>query len=269
MAIAKQSLKKAACNWNLEMISIKDLSTRYEVDGAPITVLSKINLDIGEGEFISLIGPTGCGKTTLLKAIAGLVEINDGTLSVDDLTPEQARIQNRYGYVFQSPALLPWRSVEDNIRLPLQIKKYSKDEIAKRIEQALSLVKLTEFRDRFPHQLSGGMKQRVSIARALSFDAPILLMDEPFAALDEISRTALNQELLSIWKKTGKTIVFVTHSIPEAVFLSQRIVTLSPSPGQVSAITKSKLGEKRTSKTVESKAFLQTANTVRKHLENA
>ena len=197
------------------VISAQGLRLVFPTADGMVEALSGINLDVAEGEFVSLIGPSGCGKTTLLRAIANLEVPTSGQLQVNGMGAEQARLARAYGYVFQAPALYPWRSVERNVALPLEI--MGLDDQAGRVQRNLDLVNLTGFEKKFPWQLSGGMQQRVSIARALAFDPKLLLMDEPFGALDEIVRDKLNQQLLELWDRTKKTVVFVTHSIPEAV----------------------------------------------------
>ncbi|MCB1377377.1 MAG: ABC transporter ATP-binding protein, partial [Alphaproteobacteria bacterium] len=208
------------------VIEAKDLSLTFQTADGPVFALSKVDLRVEEGDFVSFIGPSGCGKTTLLRVIADLEQATGGQITVNGMTPERARLARAYGYVFQAPALYPWRTVERNVGLPLEI--MGLDDRAERIRRNLELVNLAGFERKFPWQLSGGMQQRVSIARALAFDPPLLLMDEPFGALDEIVRDKLNQQLLELWNRMGKTVVFVTHSIPEAVFLSTRIVVMSP-----------------------------------------
>jgi NitT/TauT family transport system ATP-binding protein len=215
---------------------------------------------------VSFIGPSGCGKTTLLRVIADLEHPTGGTILVNGMTPEEARLGGAYGYVFQAPALLAWRTIERNIGLPLEIMGISRAEQAERVQRTLELVGLDGFGRKFPWQLSGGMQQRASIARALAFDADLLLMDEPFGALDEIVRDHLNEQLLQLWKKTGKTICFVTHSIPEAVYLSTRIVVMSPRPGRVTDIIESDLPDERPLDIRESKRFLEIAQRVRNGL---
>ncbi len=215
------------------VVDVRDASLVFETADGHVNALSKVNLQIGQGEFVSLIGPSGCGKTTLLRMIADLERPTAGQLFVNGLSPEQARLKRAYGYVFQAPALYPWRTIERNVMLPLEIMGVPADERRARARRYLELVNLTGFERRFPWQLSGGMQQRASIARALSFDPALLLMDEPFGALDEIVRDHLNEQLLQLWAKTRKTVVFVTHSIPEAVFLSTRIVVMSPRPGRI------------------------------------
>jgi NitT/TauT family transport system ATP-binding protein len=236
--------------------------------GAQRTVaLADVDLVVRRGEFVSLIGPSGCGKTTLLRAIADLEQPTSGLLLVDGMAPEAARLARRYGYVFQSPGLLPWRNVERNVMLPLEIMGVPAAERRARAAQHLALVGLSEFGHRFPWQLSGGMQQRASIARALSFRPPLLLMDEPFGALDEITRDGLNLHLRRLWQQTGMTVVFVTHSIPEAVFLSTRIVVMSPRPGRVLDVIGCDLpaGE-RALELRETPGFLRLAQRVREGL---
>ena len=184
----------------------------------PVHALSDVNLQIAPGDFVSFIGPSGCGKTTFLRVIADLEQPTGGSITVNGMTPEAARTQRTYGYVFQAAGLYPWRTIEKNIRLPLEIMGYSKAEMTERTASVLDLVGLSDFAKKYPWQLSGGMQQRASIARALAFDADLLLMDEPFGALDEIVRDHLNEQLLALWKRTEKTVCFVTHSIPEAVY---------------------------------------------------
>jgi len=211
----------------------QDVGLAFQAGGQTTVALSGIDLEVPRGAFVSLIGPSGCGKTTLLRAIADLEQPSSGRLTVNGMTPGEARRRRAYGYVFQAPALLPWRTVERNVRLPLEVMGMAAAEQRARSAKYLDLVGLSEFRRRFPWQLSGGMQQRVSIARALSFEPSLLLMDEPFGALDEITRDTLNLHLHQLWRRTGMTVVFVTHSIPEAVFLSSHIVVMSPRPGRI------------------------------------
>ncbi|MBL8595030.1 MAG: ABC transporter ATP-binding protein, partial [Devosia sp.] len=216
------------------------------------------------GEFVSFIGPSGCGKTTFLRVIADLEQPTSGTITVNGTSPTEARVNRSYGYVFQAPALFPWRTIENNVALPLEIMGYADADRKARIKKSLELVNLEGFEKKFPWQLSGGMQQRASIARALAFDADLLLMDEPFGALDEIVRDHLNSELLKLWAATQKTIAFVTHSIPEAVYLSTKIVVMSPRPGRVTDVIDSTLprGE-RPLEIRETPEFLQLAARVR------
>ena len=248
------------------VISASDLSLTFETNDGPVQALSKINLDIEKGEFVSFIGPSGCGKTTLLRVIADLEKPTGGTISVNGLSPHEARLTRAYGYVFQAAALYPWRTIARNIALPLEIMGFSRAEQQKRIAENLALVNLDGFEKKFPWQLSGGMQQRASIARALSFDPDLLLMDEPFGALDEIVRDHLNEQLLKLWDKTHKTVVFVTHSIPEAVFLSTKIVVMSPRPGRIHDVVVSDLPRDRMLDIRETPQFLALAHRVREGL---
>ncbi len=248
------------------VVRAENLSIVFDSNGQRTVALSEVSLDIARGGFISLIGPSGCGKTTLLRAIADLEQPTSGTLVVNGMTPEQARRNRAYGYVFQAPALYPWRSVERNVMLPLEIMRMPADDWRRRAERYLDLVGLREFRRRFPWQLSGGMQQRVSIARALSFEPALLLMDEPFGALDEITRDGLNLHLHKLWRSTGMTVIFVTHSIPEAVYLSSRIVVMSPRPGKVVDIIDVDLPGERDLDVRETPAFLRVAHRVREAL---
>jgi NitT/TauT family transport system ATP-binding protein len=248
---------------NQPVISASHLDLTFQTNDGPVHALRDVSLDIGKGEFVSFIGPSGCGKTTFLRCIAGLEEPTGGTLAVNGLTPDAARRSRAYGYVFQAAGLYPWRTIGGNIRLPLEIMGFSKEEQAERVKRTLELVDLAGFEKKFPWQLSGGMQQRASIARALAFDADILLMDEPFGALDEIVRDRLNEELLKIWDRTGKTIGFVTHSIPEAVYLSTKIVVMSPRPGRITDVIESTLPRERPLDIRDSAEFIAIAHRVR------
>ena len=247
------------------VVEAKDLGLTFQTADGPVFALSKVNLSVEEGDFISFIGPSGCGKTTLLRAIADLEQATEGTLTVNGMTPENARLARSYGYVFQAPALYPWRTVERNVGLPLEI--MGLDDVKGRVQRNLDLVNLTGFEKKFPWQLSGGMQQRVSIARALAFDPKLLLMDEPFGALDEIVRDKLNQQLLELWDRTKKTVVFVTHSIPEAVFLSTKIVVMSPRPGRIIDVIETKFPRQRNLDIRETPAFVKIAQRVREGLK--
>ena len=250
------------------MISIKNVDLIFETNDGPVQALKDVSLEVGGGDFVSFIGPSGCGKTTLLRAIAALEMPTKGHLSVNSKSPDSARIDREYGYVFQAAGLYPWRTVEGNIRLPLEIMGYSQAEEKERVQKVIELVELKGFEKKFPWQLSGGMQQRASIARALAFDANILLMDEPFGALDEIVRDRLNSELLDLWRQTKKTICFVTHSIPEAVFLSTKIVVMSPRPGRITDIIESTLPSKRDLNIRDSQEFIKIAQRVREGLKS-
>jgi NitT/TauT family transport system ATP-binding protein len=244
-------------------VEIAKLNLVFDAGDAPVYALSDVNLTIGRGDFVSFIGPSGCGKTTLLRVVADLEKAWTGEVRVNGVSPEAARLARAYGYVFQAAALYPWRTVQRNITLPLEIMGIGKEERAERAARVLDLVNLAGFEKKFPWQLSGGMQQRVSIARALSFDPALLLMDEPFGALDEIIRDHLNEQLLRLWERTGKTVLFVTHSIPEAVFLSTRIVVMSPRPGRIIDVIDSDLPLERTVEIRESAAFAEIAHRVR------
>ncbi|OSP54949.1 ABC transporter ATP-binding protein [Pseudoruegeria sp. SK021] len=245
------------------MIDAQGLQLVFPSQDGPVEALKDIDLTVSRGDFVSFIGPSGCGKTTLLRAIAGLEQPTGGTLTINGMSPDAARKSRAYGYVFQAAGLYPWRSIARNISLPLEIMGFSRAEQNRRVADALELVELGGFGRKYPWQLSGGMQQRASIARALAFDADILLMDEPFGALDEIVRDHLNEQLLELWKRTGKTIVFVTHSIPEAVFLSTRIVVMSPRPGRITQVIDSPLPRDRPLDIRDTPAFLDVAHQVR------
>ena len=248
------------------VIAIRDLNMVYTGRGAETVALKNANLEIGEGEFISLIGPSGCGKTTLLRLIADLIQPTSGEITVTGKTPQEARESREYGYVFQAPVLYDWRTVLKNVMLPLEIMDFSKAERKERAANLLEMVGLQDFHNQYPWQLSGGMQQRVSIARALAFDPKLLLMDEPFGALDEITREQMNHELLTIWQETKKTVVFVTHSIAEAVFLSSRIIVMTPRPGKIEQVIPVDLPYPRDNGTRESKEFFDLATEVRESL---
>jgi NitT/TauT family transport system ATP-binding protein len=248
------------------VIEAKNLQLVFETGDGPVHALKDVNLTINKGDFVSFIGPSGCGKTTFLRAIAALEHPTGGTLTVNGMTPDQARQARAYGYVFQAAGLYPWRTIAGNIKLPLEIMGFSKAEQEERVARVLDLVELSGFGKKFPWQLSGGMQQRASIARALAFDADILLMDEPFGALDEIVRDRLNEEVLKLWARTGKTIGFVTHSIPEAVYLSTKIVVMSPRPGRITDVIDSPLPKERPLDIRDSREFIEIAHRVREGL---
>ena len=247
------------------VIEARDLSLTFQTADSPVYALSKVNLTVEDGDFVSFIGPSGCGKTTLLRVIADPEQATSGSITVNGLSPQQARLARAYGYVFQAPGLFPWRTVEKNVALPLEIMGLG--DAAERVKRNLDLVNLGGFEKKFPWQLSGGMQQRVSIARALAFDPKLLLMDEPFGALDEIVRDKLNQQLLDLWARTQKTVVFVTHSIPEAVFLSTKIVVMSPRPGRIIDVIETNLPRDRTLDFREAPEFLKLAHRVREGLK--
>lgn len=248
---------------NETVIKADNLSLTFQTNDGPVHALQDINLEIRKGEFVSFIGPSGCGKTTFLRVMADLEKPTAGSITVNNVSPEEARKSRAYGYVFQAAGLYPWRTIGGNIRLPLEIMGYDKVAQAERVNRVLDLVDLSGFENKFPWQLSGGMQQRASIARALAFDADILLMDEPFGALDEIVRDHLNEQLLQLWAKTNKTIGFVTHSIPEAVYLSTKIVVMSPRPGRIADVIESTLPKERPLEIRDSAEFIKIAHRVR------
>ncbi len=251
------------------VIDAEDLGLDFQTQDGVVKALSGVTLKVERGDFVSLIGPSGCGKTTFLRVVAALENPTSGRISVNGVAPEEARRKRAYGYVFQSAGLYPWRTIAANVRLPLEIMGYGADEMKKRVDRVLELVELSGFGKKYPWQLSGGMQQRASIARALSFDAEILLMDEPFGALDEIVRDHLNEQLLVLWRNTGKTVCFVTHSIPEAVFLSTKIVVMSPRPGRITDVIDNPLPSERPLEIRDTPEFLETARRVRKGLRAA
>ena len=251
-------------------ISVCGLSVRFDTDAGSITALDRVDFDVPEGGFVTMLGPSGCGKSTLLRAIADLVPIGGGTISVFGRTPEQARRARDFAFVFQDATLLPWRSAIDNVRLPLEVGRQSGVvEQHAEPEALLALVGLAGREDALPHELSGGMRQRVSIARALVHRPRVLLMDEPFGALDEITRDKLNEELLRIWHETGTTIIFVTHSVPEAAFLGQKCLVLSTQPGRVRKFVNIDFPESRALAMRDTLDFVQVTASLRSLLEDA
>lgn len=245
------------------VISAKNLSLTFQTNDGPVHALQDINLDINKGDFVSFIGPSGCGKTTFLRVMADLEKPTAGEITVNGVSAEEARKARAYGYVFQHAGLYPWRTIGGNIRLPLEIMGADKATQDQSVQEVLELVHLEGFENKFPWQLSGGMQQRASIARALAFHADILLMDEPFGALDEIVRDHLNEQLLELWARTNKTIGFVTHSIPEAVYLSTKIVVMSPRPGRIADVIESTLPKVRPLDIRDSEEFIKIAHRVR------
>jgi len=245
------------------MIEIRGVSKQYNgLNRQPmVSALHDLSLDVAPGEFVSILGPSGCGKTTLLKVIGGLELATSGTVSVDGRNPSEARQGRMFGFVFQHPVLFEWRTVRENVCLPGEV--FGDAEVIRRAEDCIGLVGLCGFEEAYPNQLSGGMQSRVAIARALSFRPDILLMDEPFGDLDEMTRTRMNVELLRIWDNTKATVVFITHSITEAVFLSDRVVLLSDRPARVDAVLDVKLPRPRVLDMVESPEFLRLARDLR------
>ena len=249
------------------VVRIRGVDKTFPVrGGAPTVALQGIELDITRGEFISLIGPSGCGKSTLLRVIGDLITPDAGSVEVNGKSARAARTDRDYGMVFQAPVLFDWRTVEANVALPLELMNVPASERARRVTEMLDLVELSGFQRHYPHQLSGGMQQRASIARALAFEPTILLMDEPFGALDEMTRERLNAEVLRVWARTGTTIVFVTHSIPEAVFLSTRVVVMSPRPGRIADVIDVDLPQPRTDDSRESDRYFELVTAVRESL---
>jgi NitT/TauT family transport system ATP-binding protein len=249
------------------VVSIKDLSKVFRRGG--LTALQQIDLEVERGEFVSLIGPSGCGKSTLLRIVGDIIEPTTGSVTVNGKPARRARLDRDYGIVFQSPVLYDWRTVTKNISLPLEMLGWDRARRSKRINEMLALVELESFGGHYPWQLSGGMQQRVSIARAFSFSPALLLMDEPFGALDEMTRERLNMELLQIWSETGSTVIFVTHSIQEAVFLSTRVAVMSARPGRIADVVQVDLPQPRTASTREEPHFFELVTEVRERLQAA
>lgn len=254
---------------NKTEIKIENLSMKYpnKNGGEPVTALQNVNLDIKQGEFISLLGPSGCGKTTLLRIIADLLQPTEGKITVRGETTRDIRLKKKYGVVFQNPVLYDWRTIRRNICMPMELMGMKKAERTKQVTKMLDLVGLQDFGKRYPYELSGGMQQRVGIARALAIDPEILLMDEPFSALDEFTREKLHVDLLEIWRKTNKTVIFVTHNISEAVFLSDRVVVLSPHPGRVSTVIDINLPRPRDMESKQTTEFYDYITKIRNSFE--
>jgi NitT/TauT family transport system ATP-binding protein len=246
------------------VVSMRGLSKVF--DRAGVKALESIGLDVAKGEFVSLIGPSGCGKSTLLRIVGDIVEPSAGEVTVNGKTARRARLDGDYGIVFQAPVLYDWRTVQKNIALPLEMLGWDRGRRAARVREMIDLVDLAGFENHHPWQLSGGMQQRVSIARAFSFSPALLLMDEPFGALDEMTRERLNMELLRIWAEMQSTVIFVTHSIAEAVFLSTRVAVMSPRPGRITSIVDVDLPQPRTIETREEPRFFELVTEVRERL---
>jgi NitT/TauT family transport system ATP-binding protein len=249
------------------VVSIKNLSKVFGRGG--LTALQDISVEVGRGEFVSLIGPSGCGKSTLLRIVGDIIEPTTGSVTVNGKPARRARLDHDYGIVFQSPVLYDWRTVTKNIALPLEMLGWDRSRRSKRVKEMLDLVELASFGNHHPWQLSGGMQQRVSIARAFSFSPALLLMDEPFGALDEMTRERLNMELLQIWAEIGSTVIFVTHSIQEAVFLSTQVAVMSARPGRIAGIVPIDLPQPRTAATREEPRFFELVTEVRERLHAA
>ena len=248
------------------VVSVAGVNKVFESAGGRTTALEGIDLAIQPGEFVSLIGPSGCGKSTLLRVIGDLTAPTSGSVTVNGKPARQARLDRDYGIVFQAPVLFDWRSVQSNVALPLEVKGVSGADRGRRVQAMLDLVELGDFAKHYPYQLSGGMQQRVSIARALALEPSILLMDEPFGALDEMTRERMNSEVQRIWQQTGTTVVFVTHSIPEAVFLSSKVVVMSPRPGRIVRVIDVDLPRPRTDDTRETPRYFELITEVRETL---
>lgn len=249
-------------------IKIDDVCMSFKDNNSnDVQALNHINLAIKKGEFIALLGPSGCGKTTLLRTIADLLEPTSGKVRISGMTPKEIRLQQKFGIVFQNPVLFEWRTVKKNVELPLEIMYWSKVERKKQADRMLELVGLTKFADHYPKQLSGGMQQRVGIARAFGIKPNILLMDEPFSALDEFTKEKLHDDLLKIWRETNKTVIFVTHNIQEAVYLSDKVCVLSPHPGRLSAVVEIDLPRPRTIGMKDSIQFTELVAKVRNSFE--
>ena len=250
----------------INSIKVKQLSKIFETKNGGFEALSEVNLEVKKGNFVSIIGPSGCGKTTLMRCLSNLEDTSNGSIEINGKTPDVARKDRDFGMVFQSSGLLSWRNSIDNVMLPVELSGENTNSYKNKVTELLGLVNLLGFEKSYPHELSGGMQQRVSIARSLILEPKILFMDEPFGALDEIVRDHLNEQLLELWRKTEKTVVFVTHSIPEAVFLSTHIVVMSPRPGKIFDIIKSPLPSKRDLSIRETPEFLKIAQRVREGL---
>jgi len=254
------------------VVQLSGVSKVFEGRGqkaARVEALSGIDLSVRRGEFISLIGPSGCGKSTLLRIVGDLIGVSDGTVMVNGKLAREARLAREYGMVFQAPVLFDWRTVQRNVELPLEIIGRPKQEREARAREMLALVELGDFAGHHPWQLSGGMQQRAAIARALALDPAILLMDEPFGALDEMTRERMNLELLRIWERTATTVIFVTHSIPEAVFLSTRVVVMSARPGRITKIVPIDLPRHRDVETREMERYFELVTEVRESLRGS
>ncbi len=247
-------------------VRLRGVDKVFASTGGQTIALQAIDLDVLAGEFVSLIGPSGCGKSTLLRIVGDLIAPSAGTVEVNGKPALQARLDRDYGMVFQAPVLFDWRTVEANVRLPLEVLKVGRSERDRRVREKLELVELGAFLQHYPHQLSGGMQQRVAIARALTLEPALLLMDEPFGALDEMTRERLNDEVLRIWARTGTTVIFVTHSIPEAVFLSSKVVVMSPRPGRITEIIDVDLPQPRDEATRETDRYYELVTQVRESL---
>jgi NitT/TauT family transport system ATP-binding protein len=251
----------------LPCIALRDVGVSFEVRGATVPAISGVSLDVAEGEFIALLGPTGCGKSTLLRVVSDLQRPSAGTVAVRGGSAAEARRLNDFGFVFQEAALMPWRSALDNVMLPLEVVGYPREQREQRCLELLRSVGLEKFRNAYPGELSGGMKQRVAIVRALAWNPSILLMDEPFSALDELTKNQLQDDLLEIWERERKTVLFVTHNISEAIYLADRVVVMSAHPGRISAVLEVRLPRRRTPAMRETMEFLTQVRAAREALQ--
>jgi NitT/TauT family transport system ATP-binding protein len=249
-------------------IVLDRVSLRFQSERREVQALSDINLTIAEGEFVALLGPTGCGKSSLLRLVSDLLAPTAGTIAVRGEAAAAARRHNQFGLVFQEPALLSWRTALGNVQLPLEVVGYPQERRIARCEELLDSVGLLKFKDAYPHELSGGMKQRVAIVRALAWNPSILLMDEPFSALDELTRGQLQDDLLQLWSSERKTVLFVTHNIAEAIYLADWVVVMSSHPGQIKTIVRPGLPRPRTDDMHETQEFIKWARMAREALQS-
>jgi NitT/TauT family transport system ATP-binding protein len=242
------------------------VTLRYAAEHGDVEALTDISLDVAEGEFVALLGPTGCGKSSLLRLVSDLVAPTSGTITVRGSPAPDARAANQFGFVFQEPALLSWRTALGNVQLPLEVVDYPVEQRTRRCEELLDSVGLFKFKDAYPHELSGGMKQRVAIVRALAWNPSILLMDEPFSALDELTRSQLQDDLLALWSRERKTVLFVTHNIAEAIYLADRVIVMSSHPGRIKAVLAPILSRPRCVEMQETSQFMHWVRVAREAL---
>jgi NitT/TauT family transport system ATP-binding protein len=264
---AEQSTASASSASAAPCISLRDVGVSFEARGASVQAISGVSLDVAEGEFIALLGPTGCGKSTLLRVVSDLQPPSAGTVAVRGGSAAEARRLNDFGFVFQEAALLPWRSALDNVKLPLEVVGYAREQREARCLELLRSVGLEKFRHAYPDELSGGMKQRVAIVRALAWNPSILLMDEPFSALDELTKNQLQDDLLEIWEREKKTVLFVTHNISEAIYLADRVVVMSAHPGRITTVMKVELPRRRTPAMRETLEFVTQVRAAREAMQ--
>jgi NitT/TauT family transport system ATP-binding protein len=258
----------SAANGAQACIVLDQVSLVFRSERNDVQALQDINLRVAEGEFIALLGPTGCGKSSLLRLISDLILPTTGTIAVRGAPASDARRVNAFGFVFQEPALLSWRTAVANVRLPLEVIGYPPERRNARCEELLNSVGLLKFKDAYPHELSGGMKQRVAIVRALAWNPPILLMDEPFSALDELTRAQLQDDLLQLWARERKTVLFVTHNVSEAIYLADRVAVMSPHPGRIKTVLAPALARPRLPEMIETPEFIHWTRTAREALRS-